>query len=111
MDETAAVRRTRIEKAQQIAEQLLLEADRDKAAAAVKHFDEEGGMHPPSYCLGVATLAAHAMARSDDPKLLRAALFIMIDRQFADAEFIRQSEEAAGEVEASLANQETAGNA
>lgn len=109
--EQEAIARKRIEEALVVADQLLAEADRETAAKAIAAFDAEGGMHPPSYCLAVATAAAHAMVRSSDPKLLRAALIIMIDRQMADAEFIQAAEEKAGEIEASLANQTAVGNA
>jgi hypothetical protein len=101
----------RIKAAEKIADELIYQADRDRAKALCDIFDKEGGEYPPTYCLAVATLAAHAMARSNDPKLLRVALLMMIDRQFADAEFIRESEDVAKTTEAELPSQDNAENA
>lgn len=109
--EAAAERRARIQEAEKLADELIVQADRERARELCDVFDQAGGEFPPTYCLAVASLAAHAMARSSDPKLLRVALLMMIDRQFADADFMRQCEEAAGEIEATLANKEPAGNA
>jgi hypothetical protein len=68
-----------------IASDFVVAAQRDQIKVALDDYAAKLHESPPDFCVGLATGVAHAIFQTDNPPVMRAAMFMLIDRMLVEA--------------------------